>query len=444
MVSDTIQHGLRAGACVLVVAIVEATLHELTPACRKGKPWCADVQKSLMWSGITTLVTTLADVGSTAEKAFNRSVGTVVGGAAGLAAAAVVQLNDGTAALYFVLLAAAGAAGIRAWGDASGRAYAGVLGAVTFVMILFNGYYSGTKVWLVALTRMGGILFGVLVAMVVSNVVFPRSLSARVLRDVEVAAAALAAQNDHLWASILSTRGFDKAARDGFKAAFNADESRTRLRSIRATAKRAALLEHRVGRSWWCPKPLSVFGAAGPSLDAEATDALAFSMARVDQLLDACFLVVSDTLTDDALLMLHRHHRVDAAGGASALVHLREDTRRVLGGIAASLKAPYDAVPGGLGDLVYATTTTLLNRLEVEETGDGEDRLPRRVTNSDGEHRRFRLRWDTFLVLYGDLAKELRVLAALADDWILSLPGTVRPSAPAAPAATSPRADTTA
>ena len=101
-------------------------------------------------------------------------------------------------------------------------------------------------------------------------------------------------------------------------------------------------------------------------------------------------------------------------------------------------------MPAGLADLVYATTTTLLNRLEVEETGDGEDRLPRRVKNSDGEDRRFRLRWDTFLVLYGDLAKELRVLAALADDWILSLPDSVRPSAPSAPAATSPRADATA
>ena len=46
-------------------------------------------------------------------------------------------------------------------------------------MVLFTGYYSDSPLWLVALTRIAGILFGVLVAMVVSNVVFPQSLSAR-------------------------------------------------------------------------------------------------------------------------------------------------------------------------------------------------------------------------------------------------------------------------
>ena len=88
--------------------------------------------------------------------------------------------------------------------------------------------------------------------------------------------------------------------------------------------------------------------------------------------------LVADTLNEERLLLLHKHHRVDASGGASALLHLREDTRRVLGSIAACLRPPFDAVPDGLGALVYGTTTTLLDRLEVQETVEGSASLPRR------------------------------------------------------------------
>ena len=123
MVSQMLQHGLRASACVLVVAVVQATLYELTPACRKGKPWCDDVQKGLQWSAITTqVVMSLADVGSAAEKGANRALGTVFGGLCGLAAAVLVQLASRTAALYFVLLASAGTCLLTIWGDATGRA----------------------------------------------------------------------------------------------------------------------------------------------------------------------------------------------------------------------------------------------------------------------------------------------------------------------------------
>ena len=118
--------------------------------------------------------------------------------------------------------------------------------------------------------------------------------------------------------------------------------------------------------------------------------------------------------------------RVDASGGASALLHLREDTRRVLGSIAACLRPPFDSVPDGLGALVYGTTTTLLDRLEVQETVEGSASLPRRVVLDDGTPRRFHLRWTTFLVLYGDLAKELRAFADVADAWLETLPNRPR------------------
>ena len=59
-------------------------------------------------------------------------------------------------------------------------------------------------------------------------------------------------------------------------------------------------------------------------------------------------------------------HRVDPRRVRVAVTRDdREDTRRVLGSIAACLRPPFDAVPEGLGALVYGTTTTLLDRLEV-------------------------------------------------------------------------------
>ena len=79
-------------------------------------------------------------------------------------------------------------------------------------------------------------------------------------------------------------------------------------------------------------------------------------------------------------------------------------------------------MPEGLGALVYGTTTTLLDRLEVQETVEGSASLPRRVVLDDGTPRRFHLRWTTFLVLYGDLAKELRAFADVADAWLETLP----------------------
>ena len=76
--------------------------------------------------------------------------------------------------------------------------------------------------------------------------------------------------------------------------------------------------------------------------------------------------------------------------------------------------------------MVYGTTTTLLDRLEVQETVEGSASLPRRVVLDDGTPRRFHLRWTTFLVLYGDLAKELRAFADVADAWLETLPNRPR------------------
>ena len=225
-----------------------------------------------------------------------------------------------------------------------------------------------------------------------------------------------------LWASILSTKGFDKTARDEHKTAFYEDNFRRRYRTIVDSTVRANKLEFYGRRVGWCPKSFGL----GPGLDADATRGLVQSMLRINNLLDACFVVVADTLNEERLLLLHKHHRVDASGGASALLHLREDTRRVLGSIAACLRPPFDAVPEGLGALVYGTTTTLLDRLEVQETVEGSASLPRRVVLDDGTPRRFHLRWTTFLVLYGDLAKELRAFVDVADAWLETLPNRPR------------------
>ena len=55
----------------------------------------------------------------------------------------------------------------------------------------------------------------------------------------------------------------------------------------------------------------------------------------------------------------------------------------------------------------------------------GEGEAPRRRVGDVGR-RRFHLRWTTFLVLYGDLAKELRAFADVADAWLETLPNRPR------------------
>ena len=104
----------------------------------------------------------------------------------------------------------------------------------------------------------------------------------------------------------------------------------------------------------------------------------------------------------------------------------RSHRRRGTVTLSPCLRPPFDAVPDGLGALVYGTTTTLLDRLEVQETVEGSASLPRRVVLDDGTPRRFHLRWTTFLVLYGDLAKELRAFVDVADAWLETLPNRPR------------------
>ena len=57
---------------------------------------------------------------------------------------------------------------------------------------------------------------------------------------------------------------------------------------------------------------------------------------------------------------------------------------------------------------------------------EGSASLPRRVVLDDGTPRRFHLRWTTFLVLFGDLAKELRAFADVAAAWLETLPNRPR------------------
>ena len=125
MVSKIVQSGLRCAACVLVISLTEAILHDAWRPCRQGAQWCLQIQHGLMWGAMTSLIVTLADVGSSAEKGWLRSVGTIVGGLLGLACAEIVDASSRLRSLLFVLLASVGSFVIKVWGDTTGRAYAG-------------------------------------------------------------------------------------------------------------------------------------------------------------------------------------------------------------------------------------------------------------------------------------------------------------------------------
>ena len=128
----------------------------------------------------------------------------------------------------------------------------------------------------------------------------------------------------------------------------------------------------------------------------------------------ACFVVVADTLNEERLLLLHKHHRVDASGGASVgCIFAR--TREGAGSICRCEQTALRQRTGGPRRLGHGTTIhTLLPPARSPRDGRGKRAVATRQSALSTEHRRASTRATTFLVLYGTRFKELR---AFAETW---------------------------
>jgi len=126
------------------------------------------------WSIITVwVIMTARFVGAQAEKAFNRLVGTVLGGCTGYLVTGSLEQNP---ALFVILSSVAVGSGI-CWFNQSRAPYAGFLFSLTYLLVAAEGMSAPGQSWQIALARTEEVFLGVIVSVVVSSLVFPRYAS---------------------------------------------------------------------------------------------------------------------------------------------------------------------------------------------------------------------------------------------------------------------------
>jgi len=416
---------------VAIAGIIAVAIYETVGSCQRNDTgWCSNIEKGLLWSAMSTVLVASAEVGTTADKGNSRVLGTLIGGIFGAFATIIVRKLESAGGLFFVFFCA-GSAFVFKFGSITytGNEYAGSCASITTLIILWIGYQEPrADVWLVATSRTGGILLGVFIAQWTSEFIFPVSLSASVLKGLSENGASMQRQSDMLWTCVLAIDAErSKAQREKLREAFYADPSRARTATIRGNSFKAQKLEVYAGKclgsEWWLARRsyLKVVFGKPRTLDAKSVAALLKSSARLDRHLDTCFGVVDDLLTDAVLVELHGRYRVGEHGGVSALRKIRDDTQKVLAGIEKSCTFPFPSVPPDLRDLVVKTTRFCLEQEEAE-VADKQPPLPIEIYNLDGKVRRFRYRWNTFLLLYHDFARELVTYIGLVDAWVLTLP----------------------
>jgi hypothetical protein len=113
------------------------------------------------WAAISAIIVLQSNFGSTVTASRDRILGTVIGALFGFAFSLVGALPWNYIAAVFAAIAVCGLLGLR-----TSSRLAGV--TITIVMLVQSGSHKT-----VALTRVGEVLFGIVVALVVSTLVFP-------------------------------------------------------------------------------------------------------------------------------------------------------------------------------------------------------------------------------------------------------------------------------
>jgi len=159
------------------------------------------------WSLFTVFVLMVAQyVGAMAEKSVLRLIGTVIGGVAGYLLTASFEQES----IIFLLLVGALTAFCTAMFGQDRFSYAFLLCALTTIVVVGNGMGEPERSWDAALVRIEQICIGIVAALLVNNVVWPRYARVEFLTKARGAFADL--RNCFAGSSRMLLHGQDEAA----------------------------------------------------------------------------------------------------------------------------------------------------------------------------------------------------------------------------------------
>ncbi|KAL3148022.1 hypothetical protein ABBQ38_014314 [Trebouxia sp. C0009 RCD-2024] len=190
---EALRQGLGVSAAVAIGYTVVNHDHNLPPTVAKA--WL----QSWKWAAITVAVVTSPVIGKVAKVSFERFLGTIAGGILAYGAARfgrdVIPLRDEIVCTIATLLAASGA---QLVGQRAGSAYAAKLSTITFLLVLL-GSKDTTNAVEVMVSRICGILGGVLISLFLSVLVFPTSASLKATDALSEALKALTTMSSMAW-----------------------------------------------------------------------------------------------------------------------------------------------------------------------------------------------------------------------------------------------------
>lgn len=183
-----IRYGIKFGVAGVVAVAISLTLRLQEPT----------------WALFTVFVLMIAQyVGAVAEKAVFRLMGTVVGGVLGFLITGALEQDP----VIFLVLNGAVVAVCSAMFGQSRYPYAFLLCGLTTVVVSSNGMGNPEFSWQYALWRVEEVAVGVIVAVVVQSVLWPRYARVEFLRNLREAFADLAGVWDESFEHVSSGRG---------------------------------------------------------------------------------------------------------------------------------------------------------------------------------------------------------------------------------------------
>lgn len=429
VVRTNLQLSFAVGVVALTAFTVEAqlamdTMHK-------------NVVTGLKWSAMTAVTTSQADLGTTGTKGFMRVMGTVLGAACGITFALVARAAPAVAPLWVTVLTCVGVFLFKFCGDMWGFEYAGQVSALTMILISWEGHFDDTiSLWMLAVTRAGGIAFGSLLSQMAALVIFPVSASQMVPDRFKMVCQKLRLQSHMLWDMM-------QADLDAERFYAGRLEVRKALAEIEALLKKTKderrLTFCREGLDCWMPARLVC--KHGKSLDLPAAGKLRDALLEINRILTTLFGVMHSSSPNRVIQQLHRSYRCDEDGGVSALRKLRADTLVTLDEITSALSDMEQAAVGRPEEIIK-TATAMLRQSRKDETSPSlrhpatasifpTPRASREfcgfphltsagdddVENLDDQ---FRHKWCTFVVLYRDLGFALREVRDKANAFVSS------------------------
>ncbi|KAL0033900.1 hypothetical protein WJX77_010072 [Trebouxia sp. C0004] len=221
------KRGIRLGLAVGIELFLGYVL--VAPLGGELTPLAVQVQEGCMWAAFTSMVITAPVVGKLSRQSLEQIIGTLVGGVLGYLTWLVIdayKINKDGFLLSLCLSACSAAMGFfnvvveESLSDAN-------MTALTFLSVVFGTTESPTELLLPAITRVVGIIGGVLLSLLLSVLLWPKSASEQAMRHMKAALGALEQLNAVAWqhADALDHVTWPKQQSGGQRASVQRSES---------------------------------------------------------------------------------------------------------------------------------------------------------------------------------------------------------------------------